>query len=45
VHVVDRDLERLLRRGDEIGEQVGDLLGGLAAVAERVNVYCEGFVR
>jgi len=45
VHVVDRDLERPLRRSDEVGKRVRDLLGGLAAVAERANVYRVVFAR
>ena len=34
VDVVDRDLERLLRGGEELGERVGGLLGRLAAVRQ-----------
>jgi hypothetical protein len=43
VDVVDRDLERVLRRGDPVGERVRDLLGGLAAVGEGADVYCVVF--
>jgi hypothetical protein len=35
VEVVDRDLERVLRRRDEGGERLGRVLGRLAAVGER----------
>ena len=45
VDVVDRDLERLLRRRDELGERVRDLVGGLPAVGERADVYCAVFAR
>jgi hypothetical protein len=34
VEVVDPDLERALRGGDEVGERVRGALGGLPAVAE-----------
>ena len=37
VDVVDRDLERLLRGGEELGERVGGLLGRLAAVRQRAD--------
>ena len=37
VEVVDRDLERLLRGGDELGERVSGLLGRLAAVGQRAD--------
>jgi hypothetical protein len=37
VEVVDRDLERLLRGGHELGEGVGGLLGRLAAVGQRAD--------
>ena len=37
VEVVDRDLERLLRVCEELGERVGGLLGRLAAVDQRVD--------
>ena len=37
VDVVDRDLERLLRGGEELGERVGGLLGRLAAVGQRAD--------
>ena len=36
--VVDRDLERVLRGGEPVGERVHDLLGGLAPVGERANL-------
>ena len=39
VDVVDRDLERVLRLRDEVGERVRRVLGGLAAVGERADVY------
>ena len=45
VHVVDRDLERPLRRSDEVGEEVCDLFGGLSAVDEGVDVYRAVFAR
>ena len=35
VEVVDRDLERLLRRADEGGERVRGVVGRLAAVGQR----------
>ena len=37
VEVVHGDLERLLRRGEEISERVCGLLGRLAAVDQRVD--------
>ena len=37
VEVVDRDLERAPGGGDEGGERVGRLLGGLAAVGQRAD--------
>jgi hypothetical protein len=37
VQVVHRDLERLLRGGQEVGERVGGLLGRLAAVDQRAD--------
>jgi hypothetical protein len=39
IDVVDRDLERVLRLRDEVGERVRGVLGGLAAVGERADVY------
>ena len=36
--VVDRDLERVLRLRDEVGERVRRPLGGLAAVGERLQL-------
>ena len=44
VEVVDRDLERVLRGGDEVGEGLGRLLGGLAAVGERAKLYRGAFI-
>ena len=38
-HVVDRDLERVARRRDPVGEGVRDLLRRLAAVGERADLY------
>jgi hypothetical protein len=37
--VVDRNLERALRRRDEVGKQTRDLLRRLAAVGERPELY------
>jgi hypothetical protein len=37
VDVVDRDLERLLRGPEEVGERVRDLVGLLAAVGQRAD--------
>ena len=37
LEVVDRDLERLLRGAEELGERVGGLLGRLAAVRQRAD--------
>ena len=37
IDVVDRDLERLLRGGEELGERVGGPLGRLAAVDQRLD--------
>jgi hypothetical protein len=37
VDVVDRDLERLLRGADEVGECVCDVVGLLAAVRQRAD--------
>jgi hypothetical protein len=39
VDVVDRDLERVLRTSDEVGERVRGVLGRLAAVGECADVY------
>jgi hypothetical protein len=36
--VVDRDVERALGRREPVGEDVGDLLGRLAAVGQRADV-------
>jgi hypothetical protein len=41
-HVVEGELERLLRRLDERGEQARDVGGGLAAVPERVDLDQDG---
>ena len=43
--VVDRDLERPLRRRDEIGECVCGLFRRLAAVGERPDLYRAPFAR
>jgi len=43
MYVVDRDLERVLGRSDEVRERVRGLFGGLAAVDERADVYCAVF--
>jgi hypothetical protein len=43
--VVDRDVERLLRLREPVGEQAGDLLRLLAAVCERADVYRAAFAR
>jgi hypothetical protein len=43
--VVDRDIERVLRRGDESRELSGDVLRRLAAVGERRDLYRAAFVR
>jgi hypothetical protein len=43
--VVDRDLERPLRRGDVVRENVCDPLRRLAAVGECVDLYCAAFAR
>jgi hypothetical protein len=43
--VVDRDLERFLRRRDETGERMRDLLRRLAAVGERRDLYRAAFAR
>jgi hypothetical protein len=45
VEVVDRDLERVLRGRDEVGEGVGRLLGRLGAVGERPDVDQNAFAR
>jgi hypothetical protein len=37
VDVVDRDLERVLRDVEEVGERVRDVGGGLAAVRQRAD--------
>jgi hypothetical protein len=38
VDVVDRDLERVLRGPDEVGQRVRDIVGRLAAVRQRPDV-------
>ncbi len=38
VEVVDRDLERALRRAEELGERVRGHVGGLTAVGQRADV-------
>jgi hypothetical protein len=43
--VVDRDLERSLRRPDEVGEQARDLLRRLPAVGERAKLYRAALAR
>ena len=43
--VVDRDLERALRGGDEVGECVRGLFRGLAAVGESPDLYRAAFAR
>jgi hypothetical protein len=43
--VVDCDFERLLRRRDEVGERVCGVLGRLAAVGERPDLYRAAFAR
>ena len=35
--VVQRDVERVLRCGEEVGDRVRDLVGGLAAVRKRAD--------
>jgi hypothetical protein len=45
VEVVDRDLERVLRGCDEVGERLGRLLGRLAAVGEGAELDQEAFAR
>ena len=37
VDVVERELERLLRRRDEVRDSVRDVEGGLPAVGQRVD--------
>jgi hypothetical protein len=36
-HVVERELERLARRGDEVSDPVRDVERGLPAVGQRVD--------
>jgi hypothetical protein len=43
--VVDRDLERALRRRDEVGERVRGLFRRLAAIGERPELYRAAFAR
>ena len=43
--VVDRDLERVLRGRDEVGERVCGLFRRLAAVGERPELYRAAFAR
>ncbi len=43
--VVDRDLERPLRRGDEVGKRVCGLFRRLAAVGESPELYRAAFAR
>jgi hypothetical protein len=37
IEVVDRDVERVLRRGDELGQRVRGVGGRLAAVDQRAD--------
>jgi hypothetical protein len=43
--VVDRDVERALRAGDESRELSGDVLRRLAAVGKRRDLYRAAFMR
>ena len=44
-NVVDRDFERALRRGDEVGECVCGRFRRLAAVGQRPDLYRTAFAR
>jgi hypothetical protein len=44
-NVVNRDLERVLRRRDEVGECVRGLFRRLTAVGERPDLYRSAFAR
>jgi hypothetical protein len=43
--VVDRDVERVLRGAEPVGERVGRLLRRLAAVGEGAKLYAFAFAR